>query len=201
MDLSCASCGQVNPAGTLACYRCGQALPPNQGAGFGAPSYPPPSYPPQAPSYPPQAPSYPPQPPASSGFGAPQSSYPPGQPQNQPWTPGQMNPPASSWQTPAFPGAAMMPMESSEQKSAKTMAVIGMIVSFVALFMGWCCYSGFILGPIAVVLGFISKSKLNSINSRDGMGMAYAAIGIGLFATLIPLIFIVFVLIVGALSP
>lgn len=94
-----------------------------------------------------------------------------------------------------------MPMVSPEQKSAKQMAIAGMICSIAALIIGWCCNLVFILGPIGVVLGFIARSKLNAINSRDGMAMAYVAIGLGLFATLIPILFLLFFLILAILSP
>ncbi len=117
------------------------------------------------------------------------------------YSPGSTNPNQGAWQNPAYAVAGMAPMVSPEQKSAKQIAVTGMICSIAALIIGWCCQIGFILGPVGVVLGFIGRSKLNRIGSRDGMGMAYAAIGLGLFATLLPILFLVFILIVGALNP
>ncbi|MCC6742797.1 MAG: hypothetical protein IT175_02960 [Acidobacteria bacterium] len=81
------------------------------------------------------------------------------------------------------------------------MAIIGLVCSIAALIIGWCCSIGFILGPVGVVLGFISRMKLNAIRSRDGMGLAYGAIGLGLFATLLPILFLLIVFIIGALNP
>ena len=181
MNPYCTSCGHANPDGSFACQRCGQALqPPAAGApgSFGAPSWG--SDPSQPASYP----------------GSPQSSFP-----GSGYSPGSTNPNQGAWQNPAYAVAGMSPMVSPDQKSAKQMAVTGMICSIAALVIGWCCQIGLILGPVGVVLGFIARSKLNRIGSRDGMGMAYAAIGLGLFATLLPILFLIFILIVGALNP
>ena len=97
--------------------------------------------------------------------------------------------------------AGMAPMVSPEQKSGKQMAIAGMICSIAAITIGWCCYSMLIFGPAAVVLGFIARSKLNSIRSQDGMVMAYVAIGLGLFATLLPILVLLVIFIIGALNP
>lgn len=200
MDIYCRSCGHPNPEGSFACQRCGQALPPTPAAagGFGGPSWgqDPSSYPPAA--YPPAAP--------PSGFGAPsppQAPY-PGSPQSSypgfGYSPGSTNPNQGAWQNPAFPAAGMA-MVSTDQKASKQMAVAGMICSIAALVVGWCCSIGFILGPVGVTLGFIARSKLNRIGSRDGMGMAYVAIGLGLFATLLPILFLLVIFIIGAMNP
>ncbi len=190
MNPYCAACGHANPTGVFACQRCGQALPPSSNApgSFGAPAWG--SDPSQSPSYPPVTP--------PSGFGAP--SPPPSFPGGG-YTPGSSNPNQGAWQNPAFSPAAMMPMASPEQSSAKNMAIIGLVCSIAALIIGWCCSIGFILGPVGVVLGFISRMKLNAIRSRDGMGLAYGAIGLGLFATLLPILFLLIVFIIGALNP
>lgn len=202
MNLSCTFCGNPNPEGSFTCQRCGRTLQPSSSGApgsFGAPSWgqDPSSYPPAA--YPPAVPPAgfgAPSPPQAPYPGSPQSSYP-----GSGYTPGSTNPNQGAWQNPAFPVAGMAPMVSPEQKSAKQMAVAGMICSIAALVVGWCCSIGFILGPVGVVLGFISRSKLNSINSRDGMGMAFVAIGLGLFATLLPILFLLVIFIIGALNP
>ena len=77
--------------------------------------------------------------------------------------------------------------------------MIGMICGIVGVLLGWCCYSGFLFGPAALVLGFIGKSKLTSAGSQDGAGMAMAAIITGAIALLEPIVYIIIVLlIVGA---
>jgi hypothetical protein len=86
-------------------------------------------------------------------------------------------------------------------KSAKQLALIGLIVGGVGALFGWCCYSGFLFGPAALVLGFIAKSKLNTANSQDGNGMAMGAIGLGALAFIEPIIYIIVIfLIIGSAS-
>lgn len=221
MSVNCVYCGHVNPDGSTVCLSCGRTLPPAPSAGgsYGQQppsSYPPagqnPSYPPagQAPSYPPQNPyggSYPPQQPGSFGTPPPAAQPPsygnqpnsfgnPGYPPQQPPTPSygqQQTPPVWSANPQPYGGG------NDAAKSAKQLAMIGMIVGIVGAVLGWCCYSGFLLGPAAIVLGFLGKSKLNTAGSQDGNGMAMAAIGLGILAFIEPIVYLVIVfLIIGA---
>lgn len=125
------------------------------------------------------------QPPAPSSFG-------------QPPAPSSFGQPANQWGAPGG-GYGAAPAMSGDAASGKQLAMIGMIVGIVGVLIGWCCYSGFLFGPVALVLGFIAKSKLNSAGSQDGNGMAIAAIATGAIALIEPIIYIIFILlIVGA---
>ena len=112
-----------------------------------------------------------------------------------------MNPnQGAGWQSPGFGAQAMIGMPHPDVQSAKTMAIIGSVLSVLALIIGWCCSIGFVLGPLGAVLGFVSRYKLKQAGSQEGMALAYFAIGLGIFATLLPIVFILFLLIVGSLS-
>jgi hypothetical protein len=80
------------------------------------------------------------------------------------------------------------------------LAMIGMIVGIAGIVLGWCCYSGFLFGPAAIVLGFVAKSKLNTANSTDGNGMALAAIATGIVAFVEPIVLLVIALLLGGLG-
>jgi hypothetical protein len=207
MSVHCVYCGHVNPDGSTVCLSCGRTLPPAPG---GASSF---GQPPQqqqpswgeAPQAPP-SPSYPPP-------GGP-SSFPPAQDPNAQWqggssfgnqapsfgqppAPSSFGQPASPWGAPA-PAAGFGAPGGSDAASAKQLAMIGMIVGIVGALLGWCCYSGFLFGPAALILGFIAKSKLTSAGSQDGSGMAMAAIGLGILATIEPIVYLIIVfLIIG----
>jgi len=214
----CLSCGRTLPPAPSAGGSYGQQQPP-QSWGSQPGGQPPSSYPPagQTPSYPPANPyggSYPPQQPGSFGTQPPAAPQPPSygnQPNsfgNPSYPPQQAQVPPSYGQQPAGQQPPVWGATPQQQysapgndpaKSAKQLAMIGMIVGIVSAVLGWCCYSGFLFGPAAIILGFVAKSKLNTANSQDGNEMAMAAIGLGILGFIEPIVYLIIVfLIIGA---
>ena len=219
MSVHCVYCGHVNPDGATVCLSCGRTRPPAPGGGASSFGQPPQQQQPswgQAPQAPPSAqpPSYPP-----PGAGA--SSFPPAQDPNAQWqgggsfgnqppsfgqppAPSSFGQPANPWGAPGG-GYGAAPAVGGDAASGKQLAMIGMIVGIAGVLIGWCCYSGFLFGPVALVLGFIAKSKLNSAGSQDGNGMAIAAIATGAIAIIEPIIYIIVILLfagaIGAMNP
>ncbi len=215
MSVNCVYCGHVNPDGSTVCVSCGRTLPPAPSQpsygqqqppqSWGTPppppqGQPPSSYPPANPygggSYPPADPGYgsqpPPQPQAPPSYGN-QPGY--GQASYPPQTPSYgQQPPAAVW------GPEQQAYNQSDPaKTAKTLAMVGMICGIVGAVLGWCCYSGFLFGPAAIILGFLGKSKLASAGSQDGNTMALVAIGLGILAFIEPIVYIIIIfLIIGA---
>ena len=86
----------------------------------------------------------------------------------------------------------------------QTLAIISTILGAASLTIGWCCYTGLLLGPAAMITGFIALS----MNKRDpmkhgGRGFGIAGIvmgGLVLIGYLLFIIIYVLALIGGGLS-
>jgi len=113
-------------------------------------------------------------PPAPSDWGSP-SAYQPG---SQPMGSGGFATPPP----PPFPGAA---------GKDKTLAIWSLVLGILSLF----CF-GIVTGPIAIVLGVMALNKEKNDPARygGGKGLAYAGIGIGAFAVLLTLLFLLIAL-------
>lgn len=59
----------------------------------------------------------------------------------------------------------------------QTLAILSMGLGIASLTVGWCCYSGFLLGPAALVVGFISLSQIKKDPQKNG-GKGFAITGI-----------------------
>lgn len=78
----------------------------------------------------------------------------------------------------------------------QTLAIVSMGLGIGSLTVGWCCYSGFLLGPAALVTGFIALSQIKKDPERNG-GKGFAITGIATAATFLVL-FLLFIIIYGA---
>lgn len=111
----------------------------------------------------------------------PQASQPPAQPPMQ-------------WQQPqAQPqmfGAAYSMTRSPDQ----TLAIVSLCLGIGSITIGWCCYIGVLLGPAAMITGFIAMQK-NKSNPQayGGRGLAIAGIITGaVYFVLLILFFIIY---------
>lgn len=78
----------------------------------------------------------------------------------------------------------------------QTLAIVSMGLGIGSLTIGWCCYSGFLLGPAALVTGFIALSMIKKDPQRNG-GKGFAIAGIATAASFLVL-FLLFIIIYGA---
>lgn len=78
----------------------------------------------------------------------------------------------------------------------QTLAIVSMALGIGSLTVGWCCYSGFLLGPAALVTGFIALSQIKNDPQRNG-GKGFAVAGIATAATFLVLM-LLFIIIYGA---
>jgi hypothetical protein len=157
------------------------------------PAPPPQPGPPSAPSYP-APPAYPP--PAPPGYGQPHQGQPgyaqPGYGQAPPPPPGYGAPPGYAPPGYGPPGYAPPgygpPGYGSEQRTEGT-AVAALVVSIVALFV-----CGLIIGPVALVLATQAQKKIvESHGALTGLGMVKAARIIGIIATVLSVVGIIFI--------
>lgn len=101
--------------------------------------------------------------------------------------------PPAQWQAAAPNQFAQYPITASP---SMTLAIVSLCLGISALTVGWCCYIGVLLGPAAIVTGFIAMSQ----NKKDpqkygGRGMAIGGLVTG--AAYIALM-ILFVIVYGA---
>ena len=77
----------------------------------------------------------------------------------------------------------------------QTLAIVSMGLGIGSLTIGWCCYSGFLLGPAALVTGFIALSQIKKDPQRNG-GKGFAIAGIVTAAVFLVLC-LLFILVYG----
>ncbi len=110
-----------------------------------------------------------------------------------------MNDPRSTnptnWQAPAAPPAQWQGQQVMSYPISlapnQTLAVTSLCFGIASITVGWCCYLGVLLAPVAMITGFISISQIKSDpRSYTGRGLAIGGIVTGLiyFAALLLII-------------
>jgi hypothetical protein len=95
-------------------------------------------------------------------------SQPPSAPPAQ-WQPQQMNVPQQQY------GGYPMSMSPNQ-----TLAIVSLCLGISSITIGWCCYIGVLLGPAAMITGFIAMSQnKNDPQKYGGRGMAIGGIVTG----------------------
>ena len=75
----------------------------------------------------------------------------------------------------------------------QTLAIVSLGLGVGAITIGWCCSSGFILSPAALITGFIALSQIKKNQERfSGRGFALGGI---ITASIFLLIYLVFIII------
>lgn len=113
-------------------------------------------------------------------------------PVNWPQAPQMPAQPPMQWQQPQGQmfGTAYPAMRSPDQ----TLAIISLCLGIGSVTIGWCCYLGVLLGPAAMITGFIAMQK----NKKDpqtygGRGLAIGGIVTGaIYFALLILFFIIY---------
>lgn len=91
----------------------------------------------------------------------------------------------TNWQAPAAPpahwqGQQVMSYPISLSPN-QTLAVTSLCFGIASITVGWCCYLGVLLAPVALVTGFISLSQIKrDPRSYTGRGLAIGGIVTGL---------------------
>lgn len=74
----------------------------------------------------------------------------------------------------------------------QTLAIVSLITGAVSIILSWCCYMGIIIGPVALITGFIAINNINKDPDKyDGKGLAIAGMvagGVGILISLIMLV-------------
>jgi len=91
---------------------------------------------------------------------------------------------------PPPPAMTSMAMPPSGRPVNSQMAIWSMILGVLSMFQ--CCQ--IILGPVAIILGFVALSKIKANPSMTGSGFAIAGIVMGVLGLLIGLAFLIFVM-------
>lgn len=79
------------------------------------------------------------------------------------WQPSQMDGPFSQFPTRVVPN--------------QTLGIVALILGISSLTIGWCCSSGFVLSPAALIVGFIALSQIKKDPQRyGGKGLALGGI-------------------------
>ena len=79
----------------------------------------------------------------------------------------------------------------------QTLAIVSIAAGAASLTIGWCCYSGLLLGPAAMITGFISLSQ--SKKDPQNYGGRGLAIG-GIVAGALYLLILIVIMIIYALA-
>lgn len=103
----------------------------------------------------------------------------------------------AQWQQPAM----QLPPQYLVNRPDQTLAIISLCFGIASVTVGWCCSSGLLFSPVALVTGFIALSKLKKDPSRyGGRGMAIGGIvtAIIYFSVLILIVLIYGLAIIGS---
>ena len=108
--------------------------------------------------------------------------------------------PPMQWQQPAAQPQMFGAAYSATRSPDQTLAIVSLCLGVASLTIGWCCYLGVLLGPAAMITGFIAMQK----NKKDpqtygGRGLAIGGIVTGAiyFALLILFLIIYGVAVIG----
>lgn len=97
------------------------------------------------------------------------------------------------WQgnQPSFvnPPFSQFPMTVAPSQS---LAIVSMCLGIASLTIGWCCYSGFLIGPAAIITGVIALVQIKSNpQSFGGKGFGIAGVATGAAFIVLCLLFII----------
>ncbi len=109
------------------------------------------------------------------------------------WPPPATQSPPAVWQG-TQPAVSNTPFSQFPTHVAPsvTLAVVSMCLGIASLTVGWCCYSGFLIGPAAIVTGIIAFIQTRSNpQAYGGKGFAIAGIATGAAFILLCLLFII----------
>lgn len=118
------------------------------------------------PGQPRQPPSWPPPPPPPYPYGAYPGSYPPPPPQ---------------------PYAGYAPPPPPAPKNG--LGIAALVIAILALLSVWSVVGGIVLGVVAVIIGFVARSRFKRGEATNG-GVAIAGIVLGFLAIAVSLVFI-----------
>jgi hypothetical protein len=103
--------------------------------------------------------------------------------------------PPAQWQQPLGSPAQFGAFPIARSPS-QTLAVVSLCLGAASLTIGWCCYSGLLLSPAALITGFIALSQIKKDPARyAGRGLAIGGMATGGFFIVV---IILFILIYGA---
>ena len=87
--------------------------------------------------------------------------------------------PPAQWQQPSPQQQAFYPY-NIQAPASQTLAIVSLCLGLGSLTVGWCCYIGILLGPAAMITGFIALSQNKSDPARfGGRGLAIGGIATG----------------------
>lgn len=88
---------------------------------------------------------------------------------------------------PPQPYGAYPPVPAAPKKDV--LGISALIVAIFGLLFSWSVFGGFVLGVVAVILGFVGRSKVKRGEASNG-GVALAGIVLGALAVVVSLAFI-----------
>ena len=107
------------------------------------------------------------------------------------WTPPSA-PPAVWQQHQAAPVNIPFSQYPTSISPNQTLAIVSIGLGAGSITIGWCCYSGFLLGPAAIVTGIIALVQIkNDPQLYGGKGLAIAGIATGAVFLVLCLMFII----------
>ncbi len=99
--------------------------------------------------------------------------------------------PPAQWQQPLNAPQAPFISYPMTVSPDQTLAIISLVLGIASLTIGWCCYSGLLLAPAALITGFIAMSQVKKDPARyAGRGLAIGGMATGAFF-LLAIIFII----------
>lgn len=120
---------------------------------------------------------------------------------NQPseWSP----PPApQDWQNQGLNQNTAFSAPPLAQNATNPLAIVSLVSGILSVTVGFCCYLGLLLGPVALVTGFLARRNIaQSPTQLGGKGFAIAGIVMGAISTVFSLGAILYLIIVIVTAP